>query len=500
MQVLLAADRCDAARASLIAFACYVDPAQAQWYRAEHLHQIAGVLERVERGECKRVIIAIPPRHWKSSIASEKFSAWWLGKHNKDSIIVASYALSLAEKFSKSVREMIGGNEHYQELFPDIRIQRDSNSADDWLLESGYRTSFRAVGTGGGISGHGARLILLDDVSDPNKINSQTQTDGDWHWYKNVIRTRLEANGAIVIINNRVGVNDLTGFLLDPERNDSADPPEDWTYVEIPAMTQLPITDEPKDENVTSDLSSSFILHPSSFPRETYLWESRFGREYYEKLRLEPTLWRVQDMQKPTVDSGTEIRREWFEFVPQLPAGVAEQCRVIDTAWTLKKSEKADPDYSASIGSAMHEGWLYLVEPRKWRAELPDVVNWIESEKRLKPRVRFGMARAAGESISKQFLARSAIPIEDLEAETVDLRVRLMAFISFASRGLVKLVGEPTRWEQFLAEATAFPGGKHDDLLACCAGLTQMHGLRVNAPPHGALPKRARVDYRKMYG
>jgi hypothetical protein len=70
-----------------------------------------------------------------------------------------------------------------------------------------------------------------------------------------------------------------------------------------------------------------------------------------------------------------------------------------------------------------------------------------------------------------------------LAAETVDIRVRLVAFISFASRGLVKLVGDAAKWQQFLDEATAFPSGRHDDLLACCAGLTQMHGLVILSVP-----------------
>ena len=130
------------------------------------------------------------------------------------------------------------------------------------------------------------------------------------------------------------------------------------------------------------------------------------------------------------------------------------------------------------------------------------MVNWIENEKRLKPRVRFGMAKGAGETISKQFLGRMAVPIEDLAAENVDIRVRLVAFISFASRGLVKLVGDRERWEQFMAEATAFPNGKHDDLLACCAGLTQMHGLKVSEPPRTQSDdyNRGMVDMLERWG
>jgi phage terminase large subunit-like protein len=187
---------------------------------------------------------------------------------------------------------------------------------------------------------------------------------------------------------------------------------------------------------------------------------------------------------------GTEIRREWFEHVAQLPESTQEQCRAVDTAWT-KKKQGNDPDYFASIGGAMANGWLYLLEPHRARMEMPDAVDWIKNEKKLKPRVRFGMAQAAGEKIAKQFLERLGIPIEDLAAETTDLRSRLVPFVSFASRGLVKLVGSKEMWSQFLEEATAFPNGKHDDLLAACAGLTQMHGLRI-APP--AQPKRQTHD------
>ncbi len=451
---LLEAAEQELARRHLIDFACLVDPLAAEWYRAAHLRTIAGVLECTERGELRRVIINVPPRHFKSSLASEKFSAWWLGRNPNSSVIVASYAVSLASKFSKSVRELIAANDRYRAVFPNVRIKRGSEGAEDWALESGYRTSFRAVGTGGGISGHGARLILLDDISDPNKSESDTETREAWRWYKDVIRTRLEPNGVIVVINNRVGVNDITGYLLDPDRNDSADAPNEWHVINIPA------------ENADG----------------TYLWEARFGREYYESLKRDVRLWNIQYSQKVTVEQGTEIKCDWFEFMSQLPEGVEEQCRAVDTAWTLKKTERQDPDYFATIGGAMHGGWLYLIEPRKMRLEMPDAVNWIQNEKKLKPRVRFGMAKAAGETIAKQFLSRLGIPTEDLEAETVDLRMRLTAFISFASRGLVKLVGDKSKWAQFLDEATAFPNGRHDDLLAACAGLTQMFGLAITQP------------------
>lgn len=454
------------ARANLVDFACYVDPTAARWYHAQHLRRIADVLQSVERGEIKRAIINVPPRHWKSSVSSEKFPAWWLGRNSKSSIIVASYALSLAEKFSKSVRECIQ-SERYRALFPHIRIARDSNRSDDWLVDGGYRTSFRAVGTGVGISGHGAKLILLDDVSDPNVIAaSSTQAEKDWTWYKSVIRTRLEPDGAIVVINNRVSVNDLTGYLLDRERNDSADPPDAWTVIDIPAQQA----------------------------DGTYLWQDRFGEEYYRQLQQDATLWRIQYQQRPTVDEGTEIRREWFEFVAQLPDGVSEKYRTVDTAWTKKKRS----DYTASIGSAVANGWLYLIDPQLMKASIPDVVDWIKARKVKYPAVRFGLAKAAGDTISRDFLTREGIPTDELEAESVDLTQRLVTFIWWSKRGKVKLVGDASRWEQFLSQATAFPDGKHDDLLACCANLTQMHRLTTETrKPEPPLPDAFEFIYKR---
>jgi len=459
------------ARATLISFAGYVDPPQADWYSARHLRQLANVLEQVQQRRILRAIITLPPRHWKSSLTT-KWESKLLGDNPKEKIISASRALNLALKFSKLVRQTMQSS-RYHELYPATRIQRGSESAEDWMLEGGYQSSYRAVGTGGGIAGEGATVLVLDDVSDPNKQTSDTETENDWEWYKNVIRTRLEPDGVIVVVNNRVGPNDLPGYLLDPERNDSADPPEDWTVINIPAM------DEATGE---------------------YLWEARFGRKYYGKLQNDPHLWQIQYQQKTTLDEGKEIKREWFEFVPQLPEGVREQMRVVDTAWTLKKTEKQDPDFTASIGSATHENWLYLIDPFEQRQEMPATVDWIKAKKKDKPYVRFGMAKAAGEKIATQFLTLLGIPIEELTAESADLRVRLSVFIYYARMGRVKLVGDKSKWERFMAQATAFPNGKHDDLLAVCAGLTEMHGLKIDKPLPPKPPRRLPIAIAKQRG
>ena len=460
------------ARRELWKFAVYVDPQQKRWYRAPHLRKIAEYLEAVERGEIDRLIINVPPRHWKSSISSIKFPAWYLGKNPTHPIIVASYAKSLAEKYSRAVRDTIAG-ERFASLFPDVKVRRDSGRMDDWLLEQGYHTSFRAVGTGGGIAGHGAKLAILDDVSDPNKQSSPTETLNDWEWYKNVIRTRLEPDGAIVIVNNRVGVDDITGYLLDKERNDSADPPHVWTVVSMPAL----------DETTGA-----------------YLWSDRFTDAFYQSLQNDPRLWRIQYQQKPEVEEGDLIKREWFghkrsdgvwdyDVIEGLGGGMRWQVQPIDFAITEKQTLKHDPDWTATCKMAFHNGIVYVGEPRLWRAEIDESIRRIVALKVESPYVRLGMGRLGIRSQVVRALNNAAFNIEEYP-EIKDKVVSSSGWRNVAATGRVKLVGTAKEWEQFFLQWFSFPGGAHDDAVDVVSLGYEMLGYPLAAPTPGLVKKK----------
>jgi len=76
-----------------------------QWegYRpAPHHRVIARALEAVERGEIKRLMISVPPRHGKSQLTSEFFPAWYLGRNPDKYIITSTYSQELAEDFGRN--------------------------------------------------------------------------------------------------------------------------------------------------------------------------------------------------------------------------------------------------------------------------------------------------------------------------------------------------------------------------------------------------------------
>lgn len=203
------------ARESLIAFASYTLPTYEE---APHHTMIARKLEAVERGDIKRLMIFMPPRHGKSELASRRFPAWYLGRNPKAEIIAASYNSDLAMDFGREVRGIVNEAE-YRALFPDVHLRVDSKAADRWHTNHGG--AYRASGVGTAMTGRGADLLLIDDpVKDREEADSELRRNRVWDWYRSTAYTRLSPNGRIVVIQCMVGgtivtLADGTGRRLD---------------------------------------------------------------------------------------------------------------------------------------------------------------------------------------------------------------------------------------------------------------------------------------------
>lgn len=182
------------ARKSLIDFTRYtLDTFQP----GEHHKRIADALERVERGECKRLMIFAPPRHTKSELASRRFPAWYLGRNPSKQIICSTYGHDFAADFGRDVRGILA-NPLYTNLF-DVSLRSDSKSANRWHTDKGG--VYISTGVGGAITGRGADLALIDDpVKNRDEADSEVFRDRVWKWYTSTLYTRLMPGGSIVCI------------------------------------------------------------------------------------------------------------------------------------------------------------------------------------------------------------------------------------------------------------------------------------------------------------
>ena len=175
-------------QASFLRFVKGVWPA---FIEGSHHRLMGDAFERVARGELKRLIINMPPRHTKSEFASYLLPSWFLGGNPGGKVIQTSHTAELAVGFGRKVRNLVGSKE-YQEVFPGVGLQADSKAAGRWNTNGGGE--YFAIGVGGAVTGKGAALLIIDDPHSKQEGQSIDPGvfDRVYEWYTSGPRQRLQ--------------------------------------------------------------------------------------------------------------------------------------------------------------------------------------------------------------------------------------------------------------------------------------------------------------------
>ncbi len=132
VQKLLEFDRVERCRESYLFFVQQMWPI---FISGKHHAIMADAFERVARGDLKRLIINMPPRHTKSEFASYLLPSWFLGKFPEKKIIQTAHTAELATGFGRKVRNLVS-SENYQKVF-DTKLSSDSKAAGRWNTHMG---------------------------------------------------------------------------------------------------------------------------------------------------------------------------------------------------------------------------------------------------------------------------------------------------------------------------------------------------------------------------
>ena len=100
-------------------FMAFVRKVWPNFIHGKHHEKMAAAFEKVARGECKRLIINMPPRHTKSEFASYLLPAWFLGKYPEKKVIQTSHTAELAVGFGRKVRNLVD-SDIYKNIFPSL--------------------------------------------------------------------------------------------------------------------------------------------------------------------------------------------------------------------------------------------------------------------------------------------------------------------------------------------------------------------------------------------
>src|SRR5439155_8633669 len=177
-----------------------------------HISAIGYQLERIRRGEITRLIINMPPRHLKSLIVAVALPAFLLGLEPWRRIFVISYGGDLASKHASDFRSIVE-SQWYRRAFPKMRISR-SLQDEVWTSKRGFRKSTSVYGP---LTGLGGDIFIIDDPQKPVDAQSDALRERLNQWVSNTLMSRLDSKqkGVIIVVQQRVHLNDLSGYLIE---------------------------------------------------------------------------------------------------------------------------------------------------------------------------------------------------------------------------------------------------------------------------------------------
>ena len=433
------AERREASRETFMGFTKDVWPA---FIEGRHHKIMAEAFERVARGELKRLIVNMPPRHTKSEFASYLLPAWFLGQYPDKKIIQTAHTAELSVGFGRKVRNLVDSDD-YKTIFPKVALRADSKAAGRWSTSQGGE--YFAIGVGGAVTGKGADLLIIDDPHSEQEGQSIDPSvfDKVYEWYTSGPRQRLQPGGAIVVVMTRWHKRDLTGQII--KSSVQREGVDAWEVIEFPAIM------------------------PSGSP----LWPEFWPMKELESLRneLPATKWSAQYQQNPTSEEGALVKREWWK---RWEEDDPPPCEFIIQSWdtAFLKTQRADFSACTTWGvfyrpddDGITQPNVILMDAYKERLEFPELKKTAyDFYQHWQPEAFVVEAKAAGTPLIFELRAMG-IPVSEYTPSRGNDKIsRVNAVSDLFASGIIW--APETRWaEEVIEEFAAFPAGEHDDLV-----------------------------------
>jgi predicted phage terminase large subunit-like protein len=424
----------------------YCDPyAQSpDWlYQLKDFHKkIISTLEKVERGEIKKLMINVPAQHWKSTISSVGYPAWTLGRNPYQHIWLISYSSELSEGFSRKTREMLR-DPVYQSLFGDI-LSKDSQWVSEWATNKWG--TYTAVGIWGSYTGKPATKIIIDD---PHKDQAEAQSpllrQKVRDWYTSVATTRITSMTSVIIIMTRWHEDDLCWRLLEAE-------PDERTVLNIPVF----------NEDWT-------VIRPERHPIELInnkrqiQWEAMFQAMY---------------MGNPVNEWGWDFKTEYFQYY--------DKWEIRDQYWInytrdLQVMTFIDPAISqkqTADNTAIVTVWLdkknnnvYILDITAGKFLPDDIINKVfQIVNQYRPQ-KVGIEtnqfqKMLDIEIRKEMRKRNNFFILEWQTSSMNKEAKIKTVLQhrYANASII----HQKRWQNIPElewQLLKFPNGKHDDII-----------------------------------
>jgi predicted phage terminase large subunit-like protein len=457
----------------------------------KHLVHIYKHLKRVWDGDCKRLMIFMPPRHGKSELVTARFPAWTLKHDPTTKIIIGCYNQPLANRFSRMVRSCLAEDasrnadapvRNEGRFDPNAHLPNKQQSPEEPAIadggvrvpiftfrrkdsESEWETSqgggVRAVGVGAGITGYGAHLIIVDDpVKSRAEAESETCRNRVWNWFNDDLYTRLEPDGKIILIQTRWHEDDLAGRLL----REAEQGGEQWEVISLPALSEPPALAGGQTVDPNWPPAHAGGSDPLGRADGEALCPERYDETKLARIRRKIGSYSFAALyqQRPAPAEGGQFKRAWFrKIIDAPPPGLAWK-----RGYDLAVSTKQTADYTASFRCARDaQGNLYIADGFRARIEYPDQRRYILGRMQAEPNTEHGIEAALhGQAFVQDLRRERGLGRFAFRAVRVaaDKLTRALSWLNLAEEGKLYLVRGP--WiDAFVDEVARFPTGTHDD-------------------------------------
>ena len=287
-----------------------------------HIHAIGEFLTAARRGQIRRGIINIPPRHMKSLLTTVNFPCWIWSTEPEKRFMFASYSGNLSQDHSVLRRSLLL-SEWYQELWSDrVQLASGQNLKTQFANRRGGRMI--ATSVGGTATGRGGEFVIVDDPHSAQQALSEAHRQRAIKFFDQTLTTRLNdpKTGVILIIMQRLHEADLTGHLLAKGG---------WEHLKLPAEAE-------ERERIIFAITGE--VH-DRMPGEA-LWPERFPKQVLEeqKISMGSYAYAGQMQQNPAPLEGAIIKREWIKFYRELP-----KLDIHLQSWDCTFKETKDSDF-----------------------------------------------------------------------------------------------------------------------------------------------------------
>jgi hypothetical protein len=226
-----------------------------------------------------RVLIEFAPRFGKTELFIRIFFSFVQGYYDFIKNQYVTYGADLTDDTSVDIKTIML-SEFYKKVFPKIKFSSLQDKKSNWKLEN--NTEFFGTSVGGAITGKGSHITGVDDSLKAQDADSPVEKDKAWKFIQGSVFTRLEGDGALFNIMQRLAEDDPTGRFISEQgvKNhiggnlDKKSEDGIWTLLSLPLFT---------DEDILYEYEDFSYFRPAGEMLPNYKFKSKDSVDLFRK-------------------------------------------------------------------------------------------------------------------------------------------------------------------------------------------------------------------------